>query len=50
MRYLFWLIELFSMLATAFIGTCFYVGGFIIALLYVAIRYVYRSIRGGAVT
>lgn len=48
LRLLFCIIELFSMLMTAFIGTCFYVGGFLFSLLYVFIRYVYRSVKGGA--
>ena len=48
MRILYCLIEVFSMLATAFIGTCFYVGGFMIALIFAAIRYIYRSLKGGA--
>ena len=46
MHYLFWLVELFSMLMTAFIGSIFYVAGFIIALLYVAIRWLYRCVKG----
>lgn len=48
MHYLFWLVELFSMLMTAFIGACFYVGGFILALIYVFLRWIYRSIKKGA--
>lgn len=42
MRYLFWLVELFSMLMTAFIGTVFYVAGFVAALVYVAVRWLYH--------
>ena len=45
MKYLFCLIELISMLMTAFIGTCFYVAGFFIALLYVAVRWLFRTVR-----
>jgi len=48
MHYLFWLVELFSMLMTAFIGTVFYAGGFFLALLYVAIRWLYRTVKGAA--
>lgn len=50
MHYLFWLIELFSMLMTAFIGTCCYIGGFVIAVIYVCIRWIYRNMKGGART
>ena len=45
MAYLFCLIEIISMLMTAFIGTCFYVAGFFIALLFVTIRWLFRTIR-----
>lgn len=48
MNYLFWIVELFSMLMTAFIGTIFYVGGFILALIYVFLRWIYRSVKKGA--
>lgn len=48
MKYLFCIIELFSMLMTAFIGTVFYAGGFLLALFYVAIRWLYRTAKGAA--
>jgi len=46
MHYLFWIVELFSMLMTAFIGACFYVGGFILALIFIFLRWIYRSVKG----
>lgn len=48
MNYLFWIVELFSMLMTAFIGTIFYVAGFVIALVYVAVRWLYHFAKEAA--
>ena len=48
MKYLFCLIELISMLMTAFIGTVFYMAGFIIALIYVAARWICRTVKEAA--
>ena len=45
MKYLFCLIELVSMLMTAFIGTLFYAAGFLLALLYVAVRWIFRTAK-----
>ena len=45
MKYLFWIIELISMLMTAFIGTLFYAAGFVIAVIYVAARWIYRTVK-----
>ena len=45
MTYLFCFIELISMLMTAFIGTLFYAAGFIIAILYVAARWLFRTAK-----
>lgn len=48
LRLLFCIVELFSMCMTAFLGTLFYLAGFIIAITYKLIRYVYRTLKGGA--
>ena len=48
LRFLFCIVELFSMFMTAFLGTLFYLAGFIIAITYKLIRYVYRTLKGGA--
>ena len=48
LRLLFIAVELFSMCMTAFMGTLFYLAGFIIAITYKIIRYVYRTLKGGA--
>ena len=45
MAYLFCFIELISMLMTAFIGTLFYAGGFLAALLYVAVRWLFHFVK-----
>lgn len=48
LRLLFWIVELFSMLMTAFIGSVLYVAGFVIALVYVAIRWLYHFAKEAA--
>jgi len=48
LRCLFIAVELFSMCMTAFLGTMFYLAGFAIAIVYKLIRYIYRTLKGGA--
>lgn len=47
LRYLFYFVEIFSMVMTAFLGSVFYLGGFFIAVIYRLIRGIYRTIKGG---